>query len=268
MTDMVSQPTAKDRTLSIHQEHELLARLEKAGLSKKLAQNVIDSKDNRLAKKIIALIENAGYAPSTKHKVARRIMGKNFYGIEEVVKCLRINPPDSQIFADLREIPFSEQVLDAHKDTHILIAHFPLSLQKLWDICYGKDKDQKILRGLPFNFQQSRIFDKSDSNAHWRLVRKKPIENSVSKNWDEQKALLSKNEEVPGIEFVVYIIICHFLATGERLLEDVLVRCINPIYEYRSIVGNFDDDGVKISAVKDYEKNKKIGLLEIISPLF
>lgn len=41
------------RELSVHQEHELLSKLEDAGLGKDLAQEIINSRDNALAKQIV-----------------------------------------------------------------------------------------------------------------------------------------------------------------------------------------------------------------------
>ena len=52
--------TMVSRTLSIHQEHELLLKLEAAGLTGQLAQRVIDAKDNTLAVRIIQLIGDIG----------------------------------------------------------------------------------------------------------------------------------------------------------------------------------------------------------------
>jgi len=52
MNDIVSQK----RTLSVHQEHELLSRLEAAGLTGKDAQRVIEFKDNRLAKWLVQIL--------------------------------------------------------------------------------------------------------------------------------------------------------------------------------------------------------------------
>ncbi|MFZ2201786.1 MAG: hypothetical protein WAV56_00125 [Microgenomates group bacterium] len=49
MANIVSQ-------ISVHQEHELLAKLEAAGLTGQLAQKVIQSRGNTLAKEIVALI--------------------------------------------------------------------------------------------------------------------------------------------------------------------------------------------------------------------
>lgn len=49
MANIVSQ-------ISVHQEHELLVKLEAAGLTGQLAQKVIESRGNTLAKEVVALI--------------------------------------------------------------------------------------------------------------------------------------------------------------------------------------------------------------------
>lgn len=48
------------RTLSVAQEHELLAKLEAAGLTSELAQRVIDSRGNKLAKAAVEFIGRDG----------------------------------------------------------------------------------------------------------------------------------------------------------------------------------------------------------------
>ena len=52
------------RKLSVDQEHEVLLKLEAAGLYSELAQRVIDSKGNALATKVVRLILNE--TPSSK----------------------------------------------------------------------------------------------------------------------------------------------------------------------------------------------------------
>lgn len=54
------------RTLSVHKEHELLLKLEAAGLIDDLAQKVIDSKGNELAKKLVGLISGNYSVSETK----------------------------------------------------------------------------------------------------------------------------------------------------------------------------------------------------------
>ena len=48
----------KKRTLPLHREHEVLLKLEKAGLDENLSQKIIESKENKLAKLMIASVSN------------------------------------------------------------------------------------------------------------------------------------------------------------------------------------------------------------------
>lgn len=48
------------RTLSVHKEHEVLLKLEAAGLDDDLAQAIIDSKDNELGRNMIQFARNGG----------------------------------------------------------------------------------------------------------------------------------------------------------------------------------------------------------------
>jgi hypothetical protein len=99
------------RTLSVHKEHEVLLKLEAAGLDDNLAQKVVESKDNDLAAKVVRLILNGGFEPTTSQKRAREIMGRNTFGIEEAIRHFGVNPTRQQIAA-LSEIPCSEETLE------------------------------------------------------------------------------------------------------------------------------------------------------------
>ncbi len=70
MTNMVNQ--TDERIVSVHQEHEFLKKLETTGLDGELAQKVIDSKGNDLATKVVRLIQNGGFEPTTSQKCARK----------------------------------------------------------------------------------------------------------------------------------------------------------------------------------------------------
>lgn len=52
MSTIVGQ-SAEQRTLSVHKEHEILQKLEAGGLNDQIAQKIIESKGNRIAKKLI-----------------------------------------------------------------------------------------------------------------------------------------------------------------------------------------------------------------------
>src|SRR3989344_1884417 len=53
----------KNRVLSVHKEHEMLLKLEEAGLGDSEAQAIVQSRGNQLAKKLVAYIRRGGYEP-------------------------------------------------------------------------------------------------------------------------------------------------------------------------------------------------------------
>ena len=245
--------TIVSRTLSVHKEHEVLLKLESAGLCEDLAQRIIDSKDNDLAKKVVRLISNGGFEPSTSQKRAREIMGKNFFGVEEAIAHFGVNPSKQQS-AYLAEIPFAESVLEACKNTHVLVAVFPLSLLDMRGIC----KDQGLFYNQDWYNKQG--FAKEKGEVGWQLIRKTPVDDSTSKTWDEQNKLLSKDEEVPSVRAVVYTMVGHYKATDERLFEKVWVRCSDLDSDgYRVYVGYFDAKGLYVHNDWDGNRDDHLG---------
>jgi len=185
---------------------------------------------------------NGGYEPSTSQKLAREIMGKNFFGIEEAIKHFGFNATKY-----LAEVPFSEEVLKSCKDTHVLVAISPLSILDIRGIT-GKLEDQTLFYSQDWYDKQAFAKDKGEVGWHWQLVRKEPIANSTSKTWNDQQALLSKDEETPTARRLVYTMIGHFLATGERLFEKICVCCVDLDSDgYRVYVDFFGSDGLLIN---------------------
>lgn len=233
--------TIVSRTLSVHQEHELLLKLETAGLTDKLAQGVIDSKGNDLAAKVVRLIQNESFEPTMSQKRAREITGRNIFGVEEAIRHFWINPSEQQLAA-LSGVPFTEGVLEECKSTHVLVAVFPISILDI----RGK-VERKLFRSRPTDEWYSRqTFAKDRGEVGWHLVRKTPVANSTLRMWGAQQTLLGKNDETPKSRIVVYTIIGHFLATGERLFENIYVRCsdVDSDCSYHVCVGGSGSDGL------------------------
>ena len=246
--------TIVSRTLSVHKEHEVLLKLEAAGLCDELAQKVVDSKDNDLAKKVVRLIQNGGFEPSTSQKRAREIMGKNIFGVEEAIAHFGVNPSKQQT-AYLAEVPFAESVLEACKNTHVLVAVFPLSLLDIRGAC----KDQGLFYNQDWYNKQS--FAKEKGEVGWQLIRKTPVSDSTSKTWDEQNKLLGKDDEVPSVRAVVYTMVGHYKAQNERLFEKVWVRCSDlDSGGSRVYVGVFDAMGLLVNSYWDDIRHVYLGL--------
>ena len=248
--------TIVSRTLSVHKEHELLLKLETAGLNDEDAQRVIDSEGNDLATKVVGLIQNGGFEPTTSMKCAREIMGKNFFGVEEAIKYFGVNPTSRQLAA-LSEIPFSEAVLEELKDTHILVAVFPLSVLEI----RGK-VDSKLFYDQSWYNKES--FAKERGEVCWRLVRKTIVDNSTNKTWSEQQSLIGKDEEIPSARVMTYAIIGHYLATGERLFGNIYRRTSSLDSDgYHVSVGRFDQHGLHVYYYWDDGRDGGVGLASV-----
>lgn len=185
--------------------------------------------------------------PVFSKKRASEIMGKNFFGIDEAIKHFSVNPSSKQIVA-LSRIPFSEAVLEQSRDTHILIAVFPLSIPEI------RENNPKL-------FYESEWFAKEPIEVNWQLVRKTPVDNSLYKEWFQQKSLISEDDEVPTAQVMVYTIIGHFLATGERLFKRVYVRTsIVGSGGYHIYIGYFDTKGLCVNYCCDNLQDDYLGI--------
>jgi hypothetical protein len=132
-------------------------------------------------------------------------MGANFFGVEEAIRHFGVNPSTQQL-GDLATVPFAEKTLQSCKDTHILVAVFPMSIL---------DIRGKVEKKLFYSHKDA--FAKDRGDVSWHLVRKILVANSTSKTWGEQQALLASNEYTPTARIMTYTIIGHFLVTGARL---------------------------------------------------
>jgi hypothetical protein len=213
--------------------------------------------DPAFVENIARLMVNGGYKPSISQKLAREIMGaKNMFGIDDAIKHFGVNATKQQL-AYLTEVPFSEATLEECKDTHVLVAVFPLSILDI------RGHVRKLVQTLFCNqdYYNEEAFAKDKGEVGWQLVRKEPIANSTSKTWNDQQALLSKDEETPTARIVVYTMVGHFLATGERLFEAINVRCVDTHQDgYRVQVGYFNAHGLNVNGRLDGYFRDSIGL--------
>lgn len=190
---------------------------------------------------------------------ARKIMGKNFFGIGEALKYLGLHPSKQELDA-LDKIPFTRNVLETCKDSHALVAVFPLSILAIRSLVASK----LFYSGNPWYKNQA--FAQEPGIARWLLVRKTPVPGSMDKNRDEQQALITKNKEVPTAQAMVYAIIAHFLATGERLFETTSVCCSDVDSIHHQVYVGFNHKGLCIGGIWRNDRYTSIGLSSIQKP--
>ena len=217
--------------------------------------------DEELFEKVVALVAGNGiiasisavivnYKPTPSQIRAREIMGKNYLGIEEVVRQFGAAYTEEQL-ALLAEIPFSEVVLEKCKDTHILVAGFPMTILDVR--AKAPNKKPKTFYSYKDAWYNNQSFAKDEKlEVRWYLIRKEAVVGSTSKNFDDQKALLSECEEVPRACELVYAVVLYFLVTGERLFPNLYVRTMSLDSDgIRVVVGYFGSDGLFVGSFWD-----------------
>lgn len=190
------------------------------------------------AERLAVYAIDGGVVPTVSQKRAREIMGTNMLGIEEAIRHFGVNPTRRQ-YAALSVLPCTESELEECRNSHVLVAPM-LSILKVREKLQGK--------GLlyPQDWYDNQPFA-SECEICWQLVRKTEVPSSTSKNWQEQQALLGKNDETPTAKVMVYTIIGHHLNTGEQLFEKLYVRT-SSVYSdgNRVYVGDFDAKGLLV----------------------
>ncbi len=204
------------RELSVHSEHELLVKLEAAGLGQKEAQAVIESKGNALAQRVVEFIRSGGRGHSSDQSGAKLILGDQCILPGEVMAKLGVKYSDKEL-KSLEKIPWSPEILQELRDNHILFPTFPLSILETKAKASGLFYEQ--------DWYNTEKFAKSERpEVRWHLIRKDHLPNSTNKTYDQQLALLSDKEENPPAVVLVQMMVIYFLMTGKKLFESVYAR--------------------------------------------
>ncbi|MCH7597770.1 hypothetical protein IID27_01855 [Patescibacteria group bacterium] len=212
----------------------------------------------------------------TSYKRAREIMGINNFGAEEVIKHFGVNLSRAALSVPA-EVPFSEEVLENCRDTHILNTFSPAIL----------DIRRKVERKLFYLHENAwynkKTFAQKRGPVGCHLICKTIVEDSLSRSLKEQQVFLSKGDKTPPAEVMVCTIIGHYMNTGERLFPNVYVRTSTVFYvrtliitssrrravwsRRRVDVGRFDRDGLDIHFWRDDYRCDVIGLSSAKVPM-
>lgn len=194
-------------------------------------------------------IESLTLSPSQKR--AKEIMGRNMLEVKEVVECLGLNPDNNQLLA-LGQVPFSEDILEKCKNTHILVPIFPLSIKNIMDLTRQTFHERTL-------WHEHYMFEEETGFPEWQLICKTLAPKSLNQTWKKQLAHLGKKEEVPSAIVMVSALISYYLITGERLFENAIGR--TSTFGHRGgpapqlNVGPFPPEGLKVDDFCDWLPN-------------
>ena len=221
--------------------HELIVTGRSVGADREFYSKL--AHDSALFRQVVNFVNgNHSEGGTTTPEIAAEIMGRGFHGTD-ALEChlgVKLSPKSKKLFLT---VPFSAEVLQACHETHVLVACGALSLMDVWRVqtrLFYSNSD-------PWYGDSSKWFAHSKVKAGWQLVRKNPVPDSSRKTWDEQNQLLRQDEQVPSASVLTQAILIHYLETGERLFEDIYVRCSDMDYDSDRVrLGHFDEDGLRV----------------------
>jgi len=193
---------------------------------------------------------------------AKKIMGKNMLTLPNVEWHFDVRFTEAEEDR-LYRIPWSEEVLEECKYTHILFPGYPLTILDI------RDKAPKVFaHSYECAWYNNQDFARKEKvNLRWYLIRKESLE-GFFESYSKQKNLLKKNEEIPRAVEVIYMTALYYLANNVRLFENYYVRCPNfHPRDYCIYVGDFDrDDGLYVANWGYNDSNAHFGLVTSRKP--
>ncbi len=200
-------------------------------------------------------------ANMSDYKLARKILGKDFISPEEITKANRgIVYTKDQLMEFGKTLP-SKDVLEWCRDKCYMLVAGSAKAMSLLEIrelntlyFYPKSED--------WYAENKEKFSRNEKvETRWLMLRKKSIDNSTSKNWNEQQVLLQKFESVPNVAKVVWGLTMYEAVRGTYLPPYDYVRTSSlDSGGHHVIVGNHGVGGLYVNYYWDDDRDDNIGL--------
>lgn len=256
------------RTLSVGQEHELLAALKRAGLNEDDAQAVILSPGNGLAQKVLAFIRGGGLETGVTEDERRAIaiLGKDKVVTRgEVAQGWGVEPPEAPCppFSD-DDLRQCAQENKAGTADWRLVFILGLSLREQREL-RGTDQDRQPC----FDSNKWWLNESEDSWAAKRVKAGHHLLNLqlrfTDRNWQEQEediARLGEDCERAQETAVAEAVLSIFMTSRERLF-DTTYHWGNGIDSSgaRVLVGRFNSDGFFVGYDRLGDSSSAIGVV-------
>lgn len=203
----------------------------------------------------------------TTQKIARAILGKNFFGIEEWKFFYGMELSNKQL-RKLPEFPWSKKILYApcpfHKDKTVKETHFaflgidffkskPLTILK-WHEIHPPGSQPRFIYYSPILcwYNEEKFSKEYTCRLRWYLMPLEILPNSTEKSYQEQLTMLPPEYEVPlAIEEVTKLFL-YYRKNHIYLNPTKAGRCQDITSDnQRVFVGLFDSSGLKIGRYWD-----------------
>lgn len=193
--------------------------------------------------------------------LARLILGDDYLSPEDVAKTYGWTYSDDQLANFAETLPDMETVLWLRSNGYMLVATPPTDTNLL----QVRDLNNQLFYSKSGGWyaESKHTFSREDvvKAGQWLMVRKESYPNSRSKNWEDQRSLLSEVEHVPNAPEVSYAVTAYYKVRGVYLLKGVYVRTSSvDAFGNRVIVGFFDGFGFFVGGYWDDSRDGDVGV--------
>lgn len=180
--------------------------------------------------------------------LALSILGADFITPEEVAKARKgVAYTDDQLSQFSDTVP-SQEVLEWCRDNGYMLIAGPNRPMSLLEVRSLKKNYFFPKEGGWYTEQAFAQNDKAETR--WIMLRKEPVPQSTSRNWNEQQALLSADEVTPNVAEVTWCVTTYKAVRNIYLLPSIYVRTSSlDSGDHRVRFGYFDASGL---IVDDY----------------
>lgn len=223
------------------------------------------------AKRVAEFMLRGGLDASIHQKLARAVMGKNFFGVEDWSALYGVNFSQKQL-RQVAEFPWGEDILNSTcplcgkvvKDCHFAFVGLdringkPLTILKLQEL-HPATGQPKFYSYAPSAWYSEQKFAKM--SFRWYLLHQNIVPKSEDKTYDGQKAMLTADYEVPSAVTEATKDLLVFRKTGNFVNQSRYARCECVASGGRRVrVGYFDERGLDVYYYWDVDRCYDLGL--------
>ena len=198
---------------------------------------------------------------------ARSILGKDFISADQIMTARDVTYTEDQLIALGKSLP-DKVTLEAIRDAGMFLVAGPATAMSMLDIralhadyFYSKGPDQDDEGWYDDSSEKFSRNDKIEALG-WLALRKEPVDDSLSKNWEEQKALVVEPLYVPNAAEATWGLTTYKAVNDVYLLEDDIYVRTSSVDSGgdRVGVGSFDAKGLSVSSDWDGNRGDNLGL--------
>lgn len=194
--------------------------------------------------------------------LARLILGDDLITPEDIEAKTGIRYTEQQKAHAVETMPTDLETLQAIKADGMMLIFGPSEDLSLLEV---RDLDNRLFYSKKDGWyaKSKDSFSRTDKvrGGQWLIIRKTPVDESTSKNWSEQSAMIHQGDRFPNAAEVAYAVTTYKKVRNVYLLKGVYVRTssVDAVGD-RVCVGRFDSEGLDVDDYWAHGRDSRLGV--------